>query len=43
VTWWLDMDIDPLPIARDLWDQSRARTSASNGHDVTKETNANVE
>jgi hypothetical protein len=25
VEWWIDLDIDPLPIARDLWDQSKTR------------------
>jgi hypothetical protein len=24
VAWWNDMDIDPIPIARGLWDESRA-------------------
>jgi hypothetical protein len=25
IAWWLNIDIDPLPIARDLWEQSKAR------------------
>jgi DNA recombination protein Rad52 len=27
VTWWMDMDIDPLPIAKDLWEKSRSNTA----------------
>lgn len=41
VTWWLDMDIDPLPIARDLWEQSEGLGTPTNGHDVTMEAEAN--
>ncbi len=45
VAWWLDMDIDPLPIARDLWDQSQAlaKGTSANGHDVTREAEANAD
>lgn len=25
IEWWMDTDIDPLPIARDLWEQSKAK------------------
>lgn len=25
VDWWMDMDIDPLPIARDLWEEFQTR------------------
>jgi hypothetical protein len=24
VNWWIDMDVDPLPIAKELWDKSKA-------------------
>jgi DNA recombination protein Rad52 len=26
VNWWIDMDIDPLPIAKELWEKSKTRT-----------------
>ncbi len=29
VHWWIDMDIDPLPIARDLWEQSKGKIRAA--------------
>ncbi|MGE3149964.1 MAG: hypothetical protein AB7K04_12945, partial [Pseudorhodoplanes sp.] len=29
VQWWMDMDIDPLPIARDLWKESRGKVAAA--------------
>ncbi len=25
VNWWMDLDVDPLPIAQDLWAQSRSK------------------
>jgi DNA recombination protein Rad52 len=47
VAWWIDMDIDPLPIANELWDQSHGveKPQPANGQDVSKETErqANVE
>lgn len=30
VAWWLDLDIDPLPIARELWQESHAPDSHKN-------------
>lgn len=30
VAWWLDLDIDPLPIARELWQESHAQDSHAN-------------
>jgi hypothetical protein len=44
VQWWLDMEIDPLPIARDLWAEFQRRSSESvtvlqataSGHVMTK-------
>ncbi|ARQ02345.1 RAD52 family DNA repair protein [Pseudorhodoplanes sinuspersici] len=27
IAWWIDLDIDPLPIAQDLWVQSRGRNA----------------
>lgn len=29
VAWWIDMDVDPLPIALDLWQQSKKTTTAT--------------
>jgi DNA recombination protein Rad52 len=29
VTWWMDLDVDPLPIARELWEQSKGKRGAS--------------
>jgi DNA recombination protein Rad52 len=29
VNWWMDLDVDPLPIAQDLWDQSKAKRGQS--------------
>ena len=29
IAWWIDMDIDPLPIAQDLWVQSHTETPTS--------------
>jgi hypothetical protein len=47
VTWWMDMDIDPLPIAKELWDQSHGitKSQAANDHDGAQEPErkANVE
>jgi len=31
VAWWMDLDIDPLPIARDLWLESKAREESDHG------------
>lgn len=25
INWWMDLDVDPLPIAQDLWEQSKAK------------------
>ncbi|MFZ5689761.1 MAG: Rad52/Rad22 family DNA repair protein [Pseudomonadota bacterium] len=27
VNWWMDMEVDPLPIAQDLWSESQARAA----------------
>lgn len=35
VQWWMDMDIDPLPIARDLWEESRGKVAATASSAVT--------
>ena len=29
IAWWIDMDVDPLPIAQDLWATSRGRTASN--------------
>ncbi|MGD9711495.1 MAG: Rad52/Rad22 family DNA repair protein [Thermomicrobiales bacterium] len=34
IAWWIDMDIDPLPIAQDLW----AESTGAQGHQKAKST-----
>ena len=29
VAWWMDMDVDPLPIAQELWRQSKNTTAST--------------
>jgi hypothetical protein len=29
VNWWMDVDVDPLPIAQDLWEQSKSKRGQS--------------
>jgi hypothetical protein len=31
VSWWNDMNVDPLPIAQELWQQSRGRGTGDDG------------
>jgi hypothetical protein len=31
IAWWNDLEIDPLAIAQDLWQQSHGRQGISNG------------
>jgi hypothetical protein len=35
--WWHEMGIDPLPVARDLWERSHARR---NGHSGSRRVSA---
>ena len=30
VAWWNDLEVDPLPVAKSLWDESRKRQAANN-------------
>jgi len=36
VAWWIDMDIDPLPIALDLWREFQTRETSAETTIVTK-------
>jgi hypothetical protein len=47
VNWWIDIDIDPLPIAKELWDQShglvKPDTANDSGVSTEPERKANAE
>ena len=36
LSWWIDLDVDPLPIARQLWDESKGKSVETADKAVSK-------
>ena len=36
LNWWIDLDVDPLPIARQLWDESHGKSVETADKAVSK-------